>query len=107
MTVSIVVFTDDTSGNKSKKWNKFERWGYVLAGLPQRESREPSSIHFISCSNTVPLIQMSVPIVKQLQKAEDGFEAYDSALKRMVVVRAPVLLISADNVRHSELLNHL
>ena len=50
---------------------------------------------------------MSVPIVQQLQKAEDGFEAYDSALKRRVVVRAPVLLISADNVRHSELLNHL
>ena len=105
--VPIVLFTDDTSGNKCKKWNKFEWWGFVLAGLPQSESRKPSNIHFISCSNIVPLLDMSVPIAEQLQLAEEGFEAHDPVLDTTVFVSVPVLLVSADNVRHSELLHHM
>ena len=79
----------------------------MLAGLPKKESRKPHNIHFVSCSNTVPLLDMAVPIVQQLQMAEEGFEAFDSGLNRTVFVTAPILLISADNVRHSELLSHM
>ena len=103
----LVIFTDDTSGNKSKKWNKFEWWGFTLGGLPQSECRKPSNIHFISCSNKVPILDMAVPIVEQLNAAEDGFEAYDNFLDQRVYVTAPVLIITVDNVRHSELINHL
>ena len=107
VTLPIVIFTDDTSGNRSKKWNKFEWWGFILGGLPQRESRKPSNIHFISCSNTVPLLEMAEPIVQQLQMAEEGFESYDYFLDRTVYLTAPILVVTADNVRHSELLNHM
>lgn len=30
----LVLFSDDTSGNKSKKWHKFDSWSVMLAGLP-------------------------------------------------------------------------
>jgi len=32
VTVPLVLFCDDTSGNKSKKWNKFIEWNLTLAG---------------------------------------------------------------------------
>eukprot|EP00731_Ephydatia_muelleri_P006593 Em0003g841a len=30
----LVLFADDTSGNSSKKWHRFESWYFKLAGLP-------------------------------------------------------------------------
>lgn len=32
VTVPLVLFCDDTSGNKSKKWNKFIEWNLTIAG---------------------------------------------------------------------------
>lgn len=32
--VPLVLFSDDVSGNASKKWNKFDVWAMILAGLP-------------------------------------------------------------------------
>lgn len=50
---------------------------------------------------------MAEPIVQQLQMAEEGFESYDYFLDRTVYVTVPILVVTADNVRHSELLNHM
>ncbi len=36
--VPLVLFTDDTSGNKSKQWNKFDYWVLRIAGLPIKEN---------------------------------------------------------------------
>ena len=32
ITVPLILFCDDTSGNKSKKWNKFVEWDLLIAG---------------------------------------------------------------------------
>lgn len=50
---------------------------------------------------------MSGPIVDDLKRLEDGVHGYDSVLQRDVFVLAPVLCLLCDNVRASELLNHL
>ena len=34
--VPLILFSDDTSGNKSKKWHKFESWDLLFAGLPRQ-----------------------------------------------------------------------
>lgn len=31
-TVSLILFCDDTSGNRSKKWNKFIEWNLIIGG---------------------------------------------------------------------------
>ena len=33
VTIPLVLFVDDTSGNKSKKWNKFIEWHLTIAGM--------------------------------------------------------------------------
>ena len=79
----------------------------MLAGLPQKESRKPANSHLISCSNLVTPLDMAEPIVTQLKELESsGVECYDALLQTTVLLFAPVILMLADNPRHSELLSH-
>ena len=35
-----ILYSDDTSGNKSKQWNKFDSWSAKLASLPNEMNRK-------------------------------------------------------------------
>ncbi|KAL5479531.1 hypothetical protein EMCRGX_G023059 [Ephydatia muelleri] len=84
----LVLFADDTSGNRSKKWHKLESWFLRLAGLPTRE--------------------LGKPIVEELAMLEnEGIEVYDAFRQQNVLVVAPLMCIIADNPMASQLLNHL
>ena len=100
----LVLLSDDTSGNRSRKWNKFDSWSLSLDGLPQNESRKLFNIHFLSCSNSVATLDMAGPTVYQ-QALEKGIDAYHAELKTIVLLSAPIMLMCADNPRHSEILN--
>ena len=50
---------------------------------------------------------MAKPIVAQLKELEEGVECYDAMLQCSVLLQAPVIILSVDNPRHSELLNHM
>ena len=107
MVVPLVLFSDDTSGNRSKKWNKFDYWSLSLAGLPIHEARLFHNIHFISCSNQLSAMELVGPMVEDLLSLEKGCTVYDALLKTNVLVIARVMMILADNARASEVLNHL
>ena len=100
------MYCDDTSGNKSKKWNKFDCWTLLLAGLPKHENAKLQNIHFMTCSNRVSVLDMAEPIANELRNLEKGIEMYDSFLEETVIVKAPVLCLQCDNSRAAELLNH-
>lgn len=104
----LLLFSDDTSGNRSKKWHKFDSWSVLFAGLPRHENMKIKNIHFICCSDVVSALDMAVPLSHELQDLEmHGVDAYDSVMKKHVLVVAPLMCILADNPRASELLNHL
>ena len=104
----IVLFSDDTSGNKSKKWHKFDSWSIMFAGLPRKENAKIGNIHFITCSDVVSALDMAGPLAEQLCDLErNGVEAFDAILNQTVLVVSPLICILADNPRASELLNHL
>lgn len=85
--VPLIFYTDDTSGNKSKQWNKFDLWCMKLAGLPSRENARLHNIHMISCSNKCEVLEMSQPIVDDLLDLElHGIIAYDSFLGEETLV---------------------
>lgn len=106
--VPIILFSDDVSGNVSKKWNKFDVWAMMLAGLPRAINSHLSNIHFICASNLANCMQMSQPIVQDLLALEnDGMLMYDAHLKEEVIVVAPVICGIADNPRASDFTSHL
>ena len=77
----LILFSDDTSGNKSKKWHKFESWSFMLAGLPWNRNAKHENIHFICCSDRVDALCMSRPIAEELTELEtDGIQVYDAHL---------------------------
>ena len=32
VSIPLILYTDDSSGNRSRKWNKFDNWALLLAG---------------------------------------------------------------------------
>lgn len=52
----LILYTDDTSGNKSKQRNKFDSWCLKLAGLPNVDNMNLQSIHHLCSSNKVILL---------------------------------------------------
>ena len=104
----LILFTDDTSGNKSKKWHKFDSWYMSLAGLPRHLSARQENIHFICCSDVLSALELSKPISEELVDLEqNGVTVFDAYSQQEVVVFAPLMFIVCDNPRAYELVNHL
>ena len=53
VSLPIIIYSDDTSGNHSKKWNKFDLWVIMFAGLPRKDNGHLENIHFLCASNKV------------------------------------------------------
>lgn len=104
-----MLFSDDVSGNIStKKWNKFDVWAMLLAGLPKCVNSQLENIHFICASNTVSCLKLVDPVVDDLLVLEkEGVFMHDALHGENVLVVAPVLCAIADNPRASELVNHI
>ncbi len=66
LTLPIVIFSDKTSGNRSKKWNRLETYSFFLAGLPGKEVTKFSNINFICASNLVNSVTMGKEIATDL-----------------------------------------
>ncbi|KAH9808337.1 hypothetical protein DFH28DRAFT_657217 [Melampsora americana] len=49
--VPLALYSDDTSGNVSKKWNKHMSIYFTLAGLPPDMANQGFNIHFLATSN--------------------------------------------------------
>ena len=68
--------------HRSKKWNKFDLWALLLAGLPWHESNKLENIHLIYCSNRASPLEMAQPLAEQLISLEiEGVEVFDSYLQ--------------------------
>ena len=102
----LILYSDDTSGNRSKKWNKLDVWALLLGGLPRSNNAKMENIHMITVSNQVAALDMTIPIVEDLQKLEEvGVVIYDSHLQQEVKIFAKVIAIICDNGRSTQLLN--
>ncbi len=105
--VPLILYTDDTNGNKSKQWDTFYLWCLKLAGLPNIDNSKLHNVHFICCSNKCGALDMSKPYVKELLELEsNGIIAYDSHFCDVVVVVAPLMCVQCDNPRHAEIMKH-
>lgn len=67
LTVPIWLYCDDTSGNRSKRWNKHNSYLFTLAGLSTEVARQQYNIHFLSTSNLAPPLEMLESLTQQLK----------------------------------------
>ncbi|KAI7887824.1 uncharacterized protein EV154DRAFT_519821 [Mucor mucedo] len=102
--VPISLFSDDSSGNRSKKWNCFDSWIMSVAAFPLFESNIYEN-HFFLCTNNhkVTAMEMIKPLTEDLLELEKGVVMYDSKRQENVFVIAPVLFFRGDNVRQAQL----
>ncbi|KIK60175.1 hypothetical protein GYMLUDRAFT_115163, partial [Collybiopsis luxurians FD-317 M1] len=63
----IWLYCDDTSGNKSKKWNKHNSFLFTAAGLDCKDAHAQYHVHFLATSNIAPPLEMLDGIVEQLE----------------------------------------
>ncbi|TEB36454.1 hypothetical protein FA13DRAFT_1600926, partial [Coprinellus micaceus] len=102
------MYCDDTSGNKSKKWNKHNSWLFTLAGLPRREVMKESNVHFLATSNLAPPLEMLDGIVDQIKCVTlNGVWAWDCGLGKAVMFFPLVLALLGDNPMQSEFACHV
>ena len=106
--IPIVLFSDDVSGNESKKWNKLDVWAMMLGGLRKELNSKLENIHFMCASNKVECCELVKPIVEDMIDLEKkGVVMYDSYYEEDVLVVAPMLCTLADNPRASEICSHI
>ncbi|KAA1082636.1 hypothetical protein PGT21_009069 [Puccinia graminis f. sp. tritici] len=102
----IVLYSDDTSGNVSKQFNKHISFYFTLAGLPPHISNQEYNCHFLATSNLASVCEMLEMIVQELNElATVGFEAYDHSISQVVLVTSTVLCFVADSPMHAEITN--
>ncbi|KNE90001.1 hypothetical protein PSTG_16552 [Puccinia striiformis f. sp. tritici PST-78] len=65
--IPINLYCDDTSGNKSKKWNKHNSYYFTLSGLPPKISNQQFDCHFLCTSNIAGPLELGEMVVDQLK----------------------------------------
>ncbi|KZT39377.1 hypothetical protein SISSUDRAFT_1061200 [Sistotremastrum suecicum HHB10207 ss-3] len=104
----IWLYCDDTSGNRSKKWNEHNSFLFTAAGLPRAESQKQYNTHFLCTSNCAPPLEMLEGITEQMEEGyREGIEAWDCELNEDVLVFPMTLGDLGDNPMQSEMSCHI
>ncbi|KAH9812511.1 hypothetical protein DFH28DRAFT_1129815 [Melampsora americana] len=101
--IPISLYSDDTSGNVSKKWNKHMSLYFTLSGLPPSMSNQEYNIHFLGTSNVGNALELLDQVVDDVNKlGQEGFITYDDALGEDVLAMVVVLFHLGDSPMHAE-----
>lgn len=101
--IPLALFSDDTSGNTTKKWNAYDSWIMTPAAMTLKERNMYENQFFLCTHHNPNAMETGSLLVNDLKSLEDGVLMFDLYHEEEVLVYAPLLFVIADNVRHSEL----
>ncbi|KAH7911093.1 hypothetical protein BJ138DRAFT_1151546 [Hygrophoropsis aurantiaca] len=103
----VLLYCDDTSGNKSKKWNEHNSFLMNAAGLPREHMQREYNLNFLCTSNIAPPLEMLEGVVDQFESSQEtGIWAYDCLFGELVLVIVSILALLGDNPMQSEFACH-
>ncbi|KEP45802.1 hypothetical protein V565_240180, partial [Rhizoctonia solani 123E] len=101
--IPFIVFQDDVSGNRTKQFNKHNVCYMTNAALPRTEYNKTPNIRFVGLSTTCTPLEMMEGLTTMFQETfEDPVLAFDATAECEILIRAYIVLISADNPMHAE-----
>ncbi|KAH9823187.1 hypothetical protein DFH28DRAFT_1078255 [Melampsora americana] len=104
--IPINLYSDDTSGNVSKKYNKHMNVLFSLSGLPPEILNQEYNVHFSATSNCASAPELLDHVVDEINDLSvEGFEVYDHASGDNVLVLVVVLCYLGDSPMHAEICN--
>ncbi|KAH9819564.1 hypothetical protein DFH28DRAFT_1145465 [Melampsora americana] len=102
----INLYSDDTSGNVSNKYNRHMNVLFSLSGLPPEILNQEYNVHFLATSNCASAPELLDHVVDEINDLSvEGFEVYDHASGDNVLVLVVVLCYLGDSPMHAEICN--
>ncbi|KNZ43964.1 hypothetical protein VP01_966g6 [Puccinia sorghi] len=102
----IHLYADDTSGHKSKKWNKQISFYMNLYDLPPNMTNVEYNFHFLATSNVADVLEISEPIIKELNELlTQGCVGFDPYLQQEVLIKSMALTFLEDSPMSEEVTN--
>ncbi|KAL7751900.1 hypothetical protein RI367_002900 [Sorochytrium milnesiophthora] len=99
--IGVAIFSDETSGNTSKRYNLFENLFFTLCTISQCSSGWP--IGLLCSAKDWTALELMELVVDDLLVGMEGFWAYDGHMNEPVFVRLKLLACLADNPRANQL----
>ncbi|KIO08465.1 hypothetical protein M404DRAFT_134486, partial [Pisolithus tinctorius Marx 270] len=107
LTVPLIVFMDDVSGNISKQWNKHHVVYMSNASMPREMLEKEFCVRFVSSSPHAPPLELIGGVRKSIEKAaDDGIIAWDCKLRQEVMLIPYKLFLAGDNPMQAEECSH-
>ncbi|KAI8451252.1 hypothetical protein BY996DRAFT_6432204 [Phakopsora pachyrhizi] len=106
--VPLSIYSDDTSGNLSKQWNKHISIFMSLVGLTPHISNQEYNTLFVATSNIATALELAAPVVEELNiLSKSGFFTFDYSLQEDVLVLPVILIFLGDSPMHAEITSTL
>ncbi|KAH9813109.1 hypothetical protein DFH28DRAFT_930295 [Melampsora americana] len=87
--VPITLYSDDTSGYVSKKWNKHMSFYCTLSGLPPKLTNQEFNMHFNYTSNTALAVELGEYLIDQIKPTHAQVNMTASSKTRIPKTNAP------------------
>jgi hypothetical protein len=97
--LAMALFSDETSGNKSKKWNHFDNLFLQLLSFPKNIQH----IHFLGTVKSKKWDALCQPILEECAILEKGLVVFDRWIGQEVFVIAKIMTVIADNPRAAQI----
>ncbi|KAH9822967.1 hypothetical protein DFH28DRAFT_1048547 [Melampsora americana] len=104
--IPLTIYSDDTSGNVSKKYNKHMSIYFTLSGLSPDQSNQEYNTHFLATTNCATALDLFDQVVDEINDlGRNGFTTYDHSLGTDVCAMVSVLCHLGDSPMHAEISN--